>query len=85
MNCRSSEPSYSAQYFRTVVAPPDVVVDQVAISVQSEGVLGLGAVLAASTVAMIRSLLPLTSVAVVPVGSAGVTLVPVAVACDALR
>lgn len=70
---------------RTVVAPPDVVADHELISVQSAGVFGDGAVPAASTVAITKSLLPRTSVAVVPVGSAGVTEVAVAVACEPAR
>jgi hypothetical protein len=88
LNWRSSVPSYSVQYFRTVEPLPLVVVDHAPpISFQSAPVLGeIVGVPAHSTVATIRSLRPALSFALVPVGSAGVAEVPEAVkACEPER
>lgn len=84
MKARSIDPSNRHQYFLTVVPLPDVLPLNPVISVQSAGVLGAMAMAlpTASTVAMMRSLRPLTSLAVVPVGRAGVTLVPLAVVAE---
>lgn len=80
MNRGSTEPSYSVHHLPMVVAPPLVVVAQVPMGVQSADVLGEGVAPAASTVAMMSSLLPRQSEERVPVGRAGVTEVAVAVA-----
>jgi hypothetical protein len=71
---------------RVVVAPPPVVVENVGISVQSAGVLTVGVAPAHWAVRITKSLLPRLSLAVVPVGSVGVTLVADALnACEPLR
>lgn len=82
LNCRLSEPSYSAQYFLTVVPLPEVVEAHAVISVQSAPTCGeIVGVPAASTVTSTRSLLPRLSDDEVPVGSVPVTEVAEAVAC----